>query len=550
MRARALARYPRPRLALALCVLACLSATSAALPALASASTPLTFASSRSVFGGYGQFGVSCPSTSLCVAAGGLGYLYVSTDPASATSSWTQVSITGGNSWAGVNVPISCPTSSFCVAVNKTTGDAYVSTDPATLSPSAWAAHSVGASAGTIEGVSCASTTICVVATYGGGAYISTSGGTSWSAVTALATKYLGSVSCPASSFCVLTGYSTSPNGHTTYTLTNLANGASASEVSDTGADAAEDLEAVSCASSALCVAVDGGGYAVSSANPLGASWNTPTQTSADPLELAAVSCPLASMCVAVGSGGQAVFSTTPTGPSADWPLDSGFDGTNPLDGVSCPQSGLCVAVDGNGYEALATGATLAVSLAGTGSGAVTDSDSYINCGSTCSADYAGGSPVTLTATPSAGSVLAGWSGGGCSGTATTCTVTNGAAGSSQTVTATFSPPPPTPAPLTPVAVAPPGTTLADAAIRQKQHSAVFMFTATGSATSFQCALVRKPQATRKHKHPKTPVPSYGTCSAPKTYRHLKPGQYIFYVEAVGPGGISPVPATRSFKIG
>src|SRR5437867_2555895 len=77
---------------------------------------------------------------------------------------------------------------------------------------------------------------------------------------------------------------------------------------------------------------------------------------------------------------------------------------------------------------------TLTVSKAGTGSGTVTSSDGAINCGTTCSAVYVSGTPVTLTATPASGSVFSGWSGAGCSGTGS-CVVTMNAA---QSVTATF----------------------------------------------------------------------------------------------------------------
>jgi hypothetical protein len=76
--------------------------------------------------------------------------------------------------------------------------------------------------------------------------------------------------------------------------------------------------------------------------------------------------------------------------------------------------------------------ATLTVALAGTGSGTVTGTG--INCGVDCSETVAGGTVVTLTATPSGGSAFTGWSGGGCSGTGT-CNVTVSAA---TTVTATF----------------------------------------------------------------------------------------------------------------
>jgi uncharacterized protein (DUF2141 family) len=75
----------------------------------------------------------------------------------------------------------------------------------------------------------------------------------------------------------------------------------------------------------------------------------------------------------------------------------------------------------------------LTVSKNGTGSGTVTSNPAGINCGSTCSANFAQGSTVTLSATPASGSSFAGWS-GACSGTGS-CTVTMDAA---KSVTATF----------------------------------------------------------------------------------------------------------------
>ena len=75
---------------------------------------------------------------------------------------------------------------------------------------------------------------------------------------------------------------------------------------------------------------------------------------------------------------------------------------------------------------------TLNVSTTGTGAGTVTGSG--ISCPGNCSASYANGTVVTLTATPASGSMFAGWTGGGCSGTGT-CQVTMS---SDQSVTATF----------------------------------------------------------------------------------------------------------------
>ena len=61
----------------------------------------------------------------------------------------------------------------------------------------------------------------------------------------------------------------------------------------------------------------------------------------------------------------------------------------------------------------------------GGGSGTVTASPSGFTCGANCF-DFDGGTSVTLTASADPGSVFAGWSGGGCSGTGA-CTVTTDA---------------------------------------------------------------------------------------------------------------------------
>ena len=76
----------------------------------------------------------------------------------------------------------------------------------------------------------------------------------------------------------------------------------------------------------------------------------------------------------------------------------------------------------------------LSVAREGTGSGTVTSAPAGINCGSTCSASYAAGTQVTLTAQAASGSSFAGW-GGACTGTSSSCSVTMSAA---RSVTASF----------------------------------------------------------------------------------------------------------------
>lgn len=53
----------------------------------------------------------------------------------------------------------------------------------------------------------------------------------------------------------------------------------------------------------------------------------------------------------------------------------------------------------------------LTVSKTGTGRGTVTSAPEGINCGTTCSADFADGTSITLTAEPASGSTFGGWSG-------------------------------------------------------------------------------------------------------------------------------------------
>jgi uncharacterized repeat protein (TIGR01451 family) len=76
---------------------------------------------------------------------------------------------------------------------------------------------------------------------------------------------------------------------------------------------------------------------------------------------------------------------------------------------------------------------TLTVAKDGTGTGTVTSDPAGIDCGTTCSAEFAEGSLVTLTATPDADSSFTGWS-GDCTGTGP-CQLTMGA---DHSATATF----------------------------------------------------------------------------------------------------------------
>jgi len=105
--------------------------------------------------------------------------------------------------------------------------------------------------------------------------------------------------------------------------------------------------------------------------------------------------------------------------------------------GGGCSGTGPCIVMIGATTEITASFSrivTLTVTRTGTGSGTVASSPAGISCGIACSASFLSGTILTLTASPTVGSVFVGWSGGGCSGTAP-CVLTM----TDAFVTATFS---------------------------------------------------------------------------------------------------------------
>jgi DNA-binding beta-propeller fold protein YncE len=121
---------------------------------------------------------------------------------------------------------------------------------------------------------------------------------------------------------------------------------------------------------------------------------------------------------------------TTVIDPNAHNPTAVAVDPMTDQIYVANAGSGNLTIIDGSGT---ATTHTLTVLLPGTGTGTVTGNPSGINCGTSCTASFATGTAVRLSASAASGSEFSGWS-GPCAGTST-CDLM---ATADQFVTATF----------------------------------------------------------------------------------------------------------------
>jgi hypothetical protein len=104
--------------------------------------------------------------------------------------------------------------------------------------------------------------------------------------------------------------------------------------------------------------------------------------------------------------------------------------------GGGCTGTGTCIVTMNAAQTVTATfnTQTFPLTVAVTGSGGASSNPEGISCPTTCTAQFASGTSVTLTAAAAPGFAFQGWSGAGCTGTGT-CTV---AMTQAQNVSATF----------------------------------------------------------------------------------------------------------------
>ena len=316
-------------------------------------------------------YGVSCPSESLCVAAGaagidiGAGIVAFSQAPTGGPTKWHVVTLPppGGEAEKFNLSAISCASQSLCVAVSAGAqeeaqkGFIFVSTDP-TGGAAAWSPTVINEGRG-ISDVSCPSASFCAaVGTVGsariGKVFTSTdpiSG--SWQMSELGASTDLRSVSCGTPSLCVAVGgegrifVSTDPTG-----------GASTWQEAGTPGGPV-GLQGVDCVSTLLCAAGNKTGDVFTSTDPSGggaSSWSA-AHTGVS-MRITDVACPTASRCVAVDDNGDVINSSDPRGGARSWhlenlvpfrPFTEGESPRNGLFAASCASTSLCALVGSEG---------------------------------------------------------------------------------------------------------------------------------------------------------------------------------------------------------
>jgi len=305
--------------------------------------------------------GVSCVSSTFCMAVGGLSSTGAEQWNGTSWSIVASQNVSTNDRFTGV----ACTSPTFCMAV----GDSSQNPQPSPLSALAelwngtiWTVVPVPTAPGNsfLEGISCLSPTGCTaVGLNDGGTLVLTWNGTSWSIVPSPspgAEARLFGVSCISTTFCAAVGLSVSP----LQALTELWNGTSWSVVPNP-ATGLSGLSGVSCVSPFFCEAVGAVGGA-----PLirwnGVAWRKVRAGRlrvpyGDALNLQGIACQNQSHCVAVGSINHA-DSPTPdstyvaTLRNRRWSeVKTANSPGSALNGVSCVSLTTCTAVGETGTE-------------------------------------------------------------------------------------------------------------------------------------------------------------------------------------------------------
>jgi len=304
--------------------------------------------------------GMSCPSTTLCVGVDEIGNILTSTNPTGGAGAWTAIAPDGN---ATGFYDVDCQSTTFCVAVgaDATGGRIFTSTNP-TGGAGAWTAFSVEPGQALL-GVSCPSTSLCVL---GGtnGRFVTSTDPTSptatWTTTAQTTGLHIWDVDCPTATLCVaLDRGPASGTFVTSIRSSTNPTGNAAAWPETLGQQGDRAMEDVACPSTSLCVVAGHqasvfGAHVWTSPTPGTGSW---TEETIGQDAMASVSCPTSPSLLCVGGGGYAGIrtATDPTGNQFAWTRSWAVDGDNAFSRVACPAPALCVAVDTAGNVAATT---------------------------------------------------------------------------------------------------------------------------------------------------------------------------------------------------
>jgi hypothetical protein len=257
---------------------------------------------------------ISCPTASFCEAVDFHGFTLSRID-----GQWSQPTRTDLR--AGL-AHVSCASASSCVAVD-TFGYAT------TFDGSTWTKPTL-ADAARFASLSCPAASFCLGVDDNGD--VTTFDGTSWTAPTPVEPDYyLRSVSCISTSYCV--ALAKTDQGFFVFTY----DGSTWSQPVDLGSDGASGK--VSCGSTTLCVVITD--YNLVSTFD-GTTWSAPQQIKSH-WTMDAVSC--GTICLLFGESGYAV-----TYSAHGWSKPVLIDPEGPLGAASCTKTRNCVAADYAGW--------------------------------------------------------------------------------------------------------------------------------------------------------------------------------------------------------
>ena len=348
-------------------------------------------AASSSIFSGAALYGVSCTGRKQCTATGSAstrsGKNYKPLAERWNGTTWarqtTPIPSSGGLLGGTLTAGVSCTSSSACMAAGYSYGTKTERLLGEGWNGRTWSlqADSTPVTDGVPYRISCTWAKDCMaVGTRASGLTLAEHwNGTRWSAVTTKHTGELDGVSCPATGNCTAVGWNDAGKA-----LAAHWNGKAWSDESPVNPQPVSFLQSVSCPATTVCIAVGTAGTESATAlatAPLAEQWTGGTWTaltvpdpgpSGDIVELNSVSCISATNCMAVGDD-QNAAGTADTTLAAQWNGTTWTSVTTPspatfsaLFSVSCTSATFCSAVGAS--SPTATGAVSPVAETWNGS--------------------------------------------------------------------------------------------------------------------------------------------------------------------------------------